>query len=120
MAKGLKPSLTLEELNASGVEPAGVLNAVDAPLALIELEGEDGRELWIGFNNFYVITRYNRSPLYAMAVHDLAQAIGAPTSLAEIGMPADGVGAAPVAEDSFEGADYEAPIDLDVPVGSGW
>ncbi|MGD8497291.1 MAG: lytic murein transglycosylase B [Chromatiales bacterium] len=77
VAKGLKPSLTLEELSASGVEPAGVLNAVDAPLALIELEGENGRELWIGFNNFYVITRYNRSPLYAMAVHQLAQEIRA-------------------------------------------
>jgi membrane-bound lytic murein transglycosylase B len=47
-------------------EPAG---------ALVELETETGKEYWIAFNNFYVITRYNRSPLYAMAVYQLAQAI---------------------------------------------
>lgn len=75
VAKGIKPSLTLAELSANGVEPAQALATADTPLSLIELEGDDGRELWIGFNNFYVITRYNRSPLYAMAVHQLAQEI---------------------------------------------
>ena len=33
------------------------------------------RDYRIGFQNFYVLTRYNSSPLYAMAVHDLAEAL---------------------------------------------
>ena len=47
----------------------------DAPAMLVILQGKDGPEYWIGFNNFFVITRYNRSNMYAMAVHDLGQAI---------------------------------------------
>lgn len=39
---------------------------------LIELEGKDGPEYYLVFNNFDVILTYNRSPLYAMAVTDLA------------------------------------------------
>ena len=41
------------------------------------LEGADGPEYWIGYQNFYVITRYNRSINYAMAVWELATAIKA-------------------------------------------
>ncbi|MCC5864425.1 MAG: lytic murein transglycosylase B [Wenzhouxiangella sp.] len=47
----------------------------EAAATLVSLENEDGHEHWIGLNNFYVITRYNRSPLYAMAVVQLAEAI---------------------------------------------
>jgi len=47
----------------------------DAPAMLIAVQGKDGPEYRVGFNNFFVITRYNRSNMYAMAVHDLGQAI---------------------------------------------
>lgn len=44
--------------------------------ALIRLDGEHGDEYHLGFDNFYAITRYNHSALYAMAVTQLAAAIG--------------------------------------------
>ena len=47
----------------------------DAPAVLIAADESDGTHWRVGFNNFYVITRYNHSPLYAMAVHELAGAI---------------------------------------------
>jgi membrane-bound lytic murein transglycosylase B len=68
---------TLAELAAKGYRPADA-NAPDQPATLLTLEGANGPEYWIGYQNFYVITRYNRSPMYAMAVHQLAQAIAAP------------------------------------------
>ena len=45
-------------------------------------DGAEGREHWIGYRNFYVITRYNHSPMYALAVHQLAQAIRAGSAAA--------------------------------------
>ena len=50
--------------------------ADDAPAGLIVMEGEDGMEHWVAFHNFFVITRYNRSSMYALAVYQLGQAIG--------------------------------------------
>ena len=44
----------------------------DAPAVLIAEDESDGAHWRVGFNNFYVITRYNHSPLYAMAVYELA------------------------------------------------
>jgi len=51
----------------------------EAPAVLIELAGSAGPEYRVGFTNFYAITRYNRSQLYASAVNDLAEAIAATT-----------------------------------------
>ena len=41
----------------------------------MEFDGEDGVEHWLGWHNFYVITRYNHSAMYAMSVFQLSQAI---------------------------------------------
>ncbi len=65
---------TVQSLRDKGVEFEIDLPA-DAPAMLIVAEGKLGPEYRVGFNNFFVITRYNRSPLYAMAVYDLGQAI---------------------------------------------
>ncbi|MFQ6372200.1 lytic murein transglycosylase B [Shewanella sp. YIC-542] len=46
---------------------------VAQPAMLIALQQADATEYWLGLNNFYVITRYNRSPLYAMAVYQFSQ-----------------------------------------------
>ena len=45
------------------------------PSTLLVLDGDAGTEHWITFRNFYVISRYNRSPLYSMAVWQLSQEI---------------------------------------------
>jgi len=72
-----KPAHTLGELAEMGIEFEDGGLAAETPATLIELEGEQGAEHWIGLNNFYVITRYNRSPLYAMAVTQLADELRA-------------------------------------------
>jgi len=51
--------------------------ADDTDVGLLEFQGADGAEYWVGLNNFFVITTYNHSPLYAMAVYQLGQEIAA-------------------------------------------
>lgn len=74
LSKDLKPRLSVQTLRRQGVIPQSPING-EKKAILLELEGEDGPQYWLGFDNFYVITRYNRSPLYAMAVYQLAQEI---------------------------------------------
>ena len=57
--------------------------ADDSPAVLLRLQGRDAPEYRVGFANFYAITRYNRSTLYASAVSDLADAIAAASRAAE-------------------------------------
>ncbi len=70
-----KPELPLTILTAHGISPAVSLNDPDASFALLEFDNGDHKEHWLGHNNFYVITRYNKSSNYAMAVYQLSQAI---------------------------------------------
>jgi len=69
-------SETVGSLRRRGIRFETTL-ADSAPAVLIELAGVNGPEFRVGFTNFYVITRYNRSQMYASAVYDLAEAIGA-------------------------------------------
>lgn len=72
--KGYKPHSSVAELRKRGVTPKEITDP-SARAALVELETRTGHEYWLGLDNFYVITRYNHSPLYAMAVYQLGQAI---------------------------------------------
>ncbi|MFL6600660.1 MAG: lytic murein transglycosylase B [Steroidobacteraceae bacterium] len=72
--RNLELNETVESLNAQGVEILGG-QAGTTPVVLVSAEQQDGPAYRVGFKNFYVITRYNRSARYAMAVHDLAAAI---------------------------------------------
>lgn len=74
LALKFKPQYTLQQL-----KPMGLLYHGDesdsTPVMFIDLETEIGTAYWVGFQNYYVITRYNRSKRYAMAVYHLAQAL---------------------------------------------
>ncbi|KRG44249.1 murein transglycosylase [Stenotrophomonas pictorum JCM 9942] len=69
------PSLTVTELAARGYRPVTPVLAVNAKATPVTLEGSDGKQYWLGFQNYYAITRYNISKMYAMAVFQLSQAI---------------------------------------------
>lgn len=73
--RNLELNETVDSLNAQGVELVGTPQTGTTPAVLISAEQQNGPAYRVGFKNFYVITRYNRSARYAMAVHDLAEAI---------------------------------------------
>jgi membrane-bound lytic murein transglycosylase B len=70
----IDPMSTLGQLKQQGLLFEG-READATPGIAVGLETEAGMAWWLGLRNFYVITRYNRSPRYAMAVYQLAQAI---------------------------------------------
>lgn len=85
-SRKMKPSITLGELRRRNVTPLPCDGGEppsphcfqlppETEVAPLHLEGEHGSEFWLGTKNFHVITRYNHSPLYAMAVYQLARAL---------------------------------------------
>ncbi len=72
---GISPQFGIEALRQLGIE-ADTPTAPDQDAALVDLVTPNAAtEYWLGYNNFYVITRYNRSSFYAMTVYQLATAI---------------------------------------------
>jgi len=72
----LKPVRTVAEFEAAGVVPRQKLDP-EALATAMKFELEDGYEYWLGLHNFYVITRYNHSAMYAMSVYQLSQRLAA-------------------------------------------
>jgi membrane-bound lytic murein transglycosylase B len=67
----LKPSLTVKQLKELGYTSSQKITD-ETQISLTQLQQKEGMEFWFGLHNFYVITRYNHSEMYAMAVYQLA------------------------------------------------
>ena len=76
LTKGLELKLNMGDMATGGVTAAGDIGPAEK-VKLLQLENKDGYEYWLALHNFYVITRYNHSALYAMAVYQLSEAIRA-------------------------------------------
>ncbi len=70
----MKLEKTVAELSALGFTPLESVPMGGKGMP-VKLEADEGMQYWLGLNNFYVITRYNHSNMYAMAVHQLSQLI---------------------------------------------
>lgn len=72
---GLEPTVTPDQLRRAGIA-VSPWPAEGQKVSVVQLEGSESGEYWVGWPNFYTITRYNHSALYAMAVFQLAERIG--------------------------------------------
>ena len=69
--QGLEARRTVAELKSLGWTPESALPDEQEVMAF-EFDNGERMQYWVGLNNLYVITRYNRSVMYAMVVHQLA------------------------------------------------
>ena len=72
--RDFKPHYSFEQVSRGGFSSDQNIDP-EKPVAIVRLEEENADRFWLTYKNFYVITRYNRSPLYAMAVYELSQEI---------------------------------------------
>ncbi len=70
--KSLKPAIAPKTLANLGYPVAG-----SKPVKVMKLDGASGAEYWAGYTNFYVITRYNHSAMYALAVFQMSEMLTA-------------------------------------------
>lgn len=75
LSQDLKPQHTIARLAGLGVHTLEGSVPADTRANLLKLDGETGPEYWLTLQNFYAITRYNHSPLYAMAAHQLSREV---------------------------------------------
>lgn len=71
ITKGIKPHIAIADLAQDGVRPLHPLDGTTL-VCVFSLQAREGEQYWLGLDNFYVITRYNRSVNYAMVVDQLA------------------------------------------------
>lgn len=70
----LKPSYSMRKLRNHGVIACKDLKHPSKAL-FFELDNKNNNEYWLGFHNFYVISRYNHNRQYVLAVHQLSEAL---------------------------------------------
>jgi len=73
---GLTPVYSLQQLAEWGYTTEAKYDPM-TPATIIRLDGENGPEIWITFQNFYVISRYNKSPLYSLAAYQVSEGVAA-------------------------------------------
>jgi len=79
LAPDVKPTFTAADLSAAGALPSEAARDHDGPMAVIELQNGPRKPttVLLGTQNFWVVTRYNWSAYYALAVIELGQAVRA-------------------------------------------
>ena len=75
-----KTQVNLKDHTIGSLQDLGIIFKTDLdrdlPALVVVMQQEKNTDYFVAFNNFYTITRYNRSPMYALAVHQLSQKLG--------------------------------------------